>query len=474
MADNLTVAAVTNAKPRVVILKGAPVAVRTEILDGHVPGLFLIVQPSGTKSWALRYAFKGRNYKMTLGSADVFSLAEARDLARDAHKTRKQGKNPVDAKREKEEAAEAARQEFEQRKADNERAAKLADDDLFESRYTEYERGYIKKPGNLRPATVVEVERIFKKHGTPAFKGLHVSGIKTSKIEKLIADVAKENGPAAANKLFAWLKHFFGFFEAKRDDEGNPILARSPMVGMEKPAAENQRERVLTDDEVRWFWKACDDDARREFEVTTGKKRVALESTFGAMLQLTLLNLVRRDEMRCARFPEFDLAKGHWIIPGSRTKNGRSHLIPLASASVDILCNLPRVEGTEKFVFSTNGRSAMSGLAKGKKRIADAMLRIAREEATKRGDDPAKVEIPQWQIHDLRRTGITTMARLGVPMEIRKRCANQTGSDKLDKSYNHWDFEPEKRAAFAKWADFVLATVKQKPGKLILFNRGAA
>ncbi len=67
---------------------------RREIPDGIVPGLYLVVQPTGRKSWALRFRLRGRPIKMTLGTPAVLSLAKARDHARWALEQVQLGKDP--------------------------------------------------------------------------------------------------------------------------------------------------------------------------------------------------------------------------------------------------------------------------------------------------------------------------------------------------------------------------------------------
>src|SRR5438046_1677274 len=90
MAKALTVKAVENAKPG---------PARREIPDGLLPGLYLIVQPSGAKSWALRYRFGGRSRKHTIGSLPAIDLVKARELARAALRAAAEGRDPGEEKR---------------------------------------------------------------------------------------------------------------------------------------------------------------------------------------------------------------------------------------------------------------------------------------------------------------------------------------------------------------------------------------
>jgi len=96
MASKLTPLAVENAKPQ----RRGGAAVRTEIPDRGSPGLFLILQPTGVKSWALRYRVRGRSRKLTLGSADPatpdgLTLAAARVAAAQAQQRIAAGADPA-------------------------------------------------------------------------------------------------------------------------------------------------------------------------------------------------------------------------------------------------------------------------------------------------------------------------------------------------------------------------------------------
>src|SRR3954470_18157689 len=78
---------------------------RLEIPDALMPGLYLVVQPSGVKSWAVRYRHAGTPRKYTVGRFPIFGLVDARDKAREALLAVASGRDPS---REKVEARRAA------------------------------------------------------------------------------------------------------------------------------------------------------------------------------------------------------------------------------------------------------------------------------------------------------------------------------------------------------------------------------
>ena len=78
-----------------------------------------------------------------------------------------------------------------------------------------------------------------------------------------------------------------------------------------------------------------------------------------------------------------------WAIPAERAKNHRKHVVRLAPLAREAVASAPRVEGP--FVFTTTGRSPISGWSKAKAALDAAMLQVAREEAEAEGRDPGKV-----------------------------------------------------------------------------------
>ena len=164
------------------------------------------------------------------------------------------------------------------------------------------------------------------------------------------------------------------------------FMIANPCLGGYRPVPPPTRDRVLNfrpdvrrGDELRWFWTACD----------------AAGEPFGAVCRLLALTGCRLNEIARMRDElADDLATLR--LPGTRTKNGRPHDVPLPPLTREILAGVPRVEGC-RFVFSTNGKTPVSGHSKIKLRLDATMLAVAKKE---RGDD---VSIPPWRLHDLRR-----------------------------------------------------------------------
>ena len=298
----------------------APAAKRREIPDAYLPGLYFIIQPSGKKSWAVRYRCNGRSRKYTLGSYPKLGLADARELARAAFRIIAEGRDPMAERKEARRRAQAG----------------AADRDVFETVWRDYKQRHV---AGLRPSTAAECARLFEKEFLPRFRARRLSEITKQDVLDLLDDLIDRGAPATANHALASLRAFFNW-AVHRD-----LLAVSPCAGVKKPAETKSRDRVLADDEIRRLWRACEE----------------IGFPFGPLTQLLLLTGARRDEVRCMTERELDLERQTWTIPAARSKNGVEHTVHLAPLALSVLASMPRISGDAGYLFTTNGVTPCSG-----------------------------------------------------------------------------------------------------------------
>jgi integrase len=155
----------------------------------------------------------------------------------------------------------------------------------------------------------------------------------------------------------------------------------------------------------------------------------------------------RRDEVAGMRWSEFDLEARLWTIPASRSKNKRAHQVPLSDAAMEILQALPRQEKVD-FVFSTTGKTAISGFSRAKAAI-DSFL-------ASRGWIPPAADDDDgtWILHDIRRTVATNFQKLGVRLEVTEAALNHVSGSRagIVGVYQQHDWADEKRQALDAWA----------------------
>ena len=154
-----------------------------------------------------------------------------------------------------------------------------------------------------------------------------------------------------------------------------------------------------------------------------------------------------------------------WTIPGARTKK-RQHVVYLPPLAPEIIAAVPRVEGKTGYLFTTTGKSPVSGWSKIKRHLDTAMLTLARAE---RG---ANAAVREWRLHDLRRTCATGMAELGIPPHIIEVSLNHVSGHKAGVAgiYNRAEQSAERKAALELWAAHVEALVTGRSAKVLAFK----
>jgi integrase len=298
-----------------------PGTARREIADRLMPSLYLILQPSGAKSWAVRYRHHGTTRKHTLGPYPAIDLKAARELAGKALRAVAEGRDPGHEKhaRNLDTVEAVARQFIEQCKRVN------------------------------RPDAARATERLLELHVLPRWRRRLARDITRRDVLGVLDRVVESNKPIAANRTLAAVRKMFNW-AVSRD-----ILAASPCVGVKPPSAERSRDRVLTDVELRNVWLAAD----------------AVGGPFGAMVKLLILTGQRRTEVAKMQWAEIDLNERLWRLPPSRTKNNRAHEVALSDAAAAILTALPRIG--DRFVLTTTGKTAATGYSVHKRKL-DALL----------------------------------------------------------------------------------------------------
>jgi integrase len=424
----LTIAAITKYRPK---------SARREIPDSRAKGLYLVIQPSGKKSWAVRLRRPdGKSGKVTLGSVDLgadgaddpvqggaLTLGQARELAAQIDRKRARGLDVIAERK-----AEALRQQT----ADATRAADsfgACVRQFFIEHRTSDKRGGkrprrwqedaailgLKYPPRSDPATT---EPAILKGGLAEVWGdKSIAKIDGHDVHAVVDEARKNDSDSRARKLHAALSVLFTFLQRRRRVTVNPV------AGVWRPGPPPSRERVLTDAEILVFWKACD----------------CMGPPAAAMFRILLLTGARLREV--AGMSRAEIGDDNvWICPGARTKNNRPLLLPLPKQALDIIASVPRVGDT--YVFTLNGRKPIANFSKPKRDLDAAMAEIAGK------------PIEPWRIHDLRRTFATGMAGLGVALPVVERLLNHISGSfgGVAGIYQRFEFADEKADALDRWA----------------------
>jgi integrase len=385
-----------------------PASGRVEYWDTHLRGFGLRISASGAKSWMVMYRLRGerKQRRETLGSlADIPSVADARTRAL--------------------KSLEAARLGIDLREAAKidtiGGAPKRGTLAAVAARFVEEHADR-----HCRPSTAAEYRRIFDREILPHWGARPAAAITKRDVNALL-DAKARAYPLQANEL---RKHLRTFFRWAKDEE---LVELDPTEGTRQRAKPQARDRVLSDAELVWFWRACEQ----------------IGWPFGRIGQLLLLTGQRRDEVGGMRWSELEpLDRCLWVIPAARTKNGKAHEVHLAEPAARIIEGLPRLG---EIVFSSTGTTAPSGYSRAKSRLDQLMTGYA-----------AGTTIYEWVLHDLRRTMTSGVARLGVAPHIIDKILNHTAGTirGVAAVYNRFEYAEERKAALTLWGDHIARFVK--------------
>jgi integrase len=298
-------------------------------------------------------------------------------------------------------------------------------------------------------------ERALRLHILPEWRQRPFAGISRGDVIALCEGMVAKGSPIQANRVQALISKIFSF---ALDAE---LVTANPSARLKKRSKEVRATRVLSDGEIRLFWRRVGDSPNSE--------------RIGQALRLVLLTGVRVTEMAGAEVKEFDRLDdpdaATWTIPASRSKNGRSHVVPLSKLALEIVADLIRRAGqlpdaktTRRYLLVSpadsakpiDGHSPSVAMARfGKSLDADSGQRDAvgggRAVETWRSERPTA--------HDLRRTLATRLSASGLPAEDVSACLNHARRTVTAMHYDQYDRAREKRRALELWAEQVVVLV---------------
>jgi len=257
------------------------------------------------------------------------------------------------------------------------------------------------------------VTRALRREVLPVWGHRSIHDIKRRDISSLVFQVAAQRTPNSAHRLLKGSKRFFSWCL------GRAILESSPAIGIQSGYREVSRDRVLSDEElVRVI------NAARE-----------MGGPFGGVVEFLALTGQRREEVNQMTWDEIDLDQRIWTLPASRAKNGRRHIVHLSEQAIAVLSQPHR---GQTYIFS-NTSKPYQRFNRSKRRL-DALSGVN-----------------DWVLHDLRRTCVSGMARLGVAPHVADKILNhQSGTiSGVAAVYQRHEFLAERKEALERWGNHV-------------------
>ncbi len=251
--------------------------------------------------------------------------------------------------------------------------------------------------------------RQLRREVIPVWGHRSIHDITRRDISSLVFQVAAQRTPNSAHRLLKGIKRFFSWCL------GRAILESTPALGIQSGYREVSRDRVLSDEELARVIKAA-----RE-----------IGGPFGGIVEFLALTGQRREEVNQMTWDEVDLDRRIWTLPAARTKNGRLHVVHLSEQAIAVLTQTHR---GQTYIFSNTSRP------------------YQRFNRAKRGLD-ALSGVQSWVLHDLRRTCVSGMARLGIAPHIADKILNhQSGTiSGVAAVYQRHDFMAERKEALERW-----------------------
>jgi len=375
--------------------------------DDNMPGFGYRLRLGGggkvLRSWVVQYRRGGATRRLLLGSAAVLGAEAARAAAKKALAKVALGEDP-----------QAER--IDRRGKDKLSLRSVVDEYLAT------------KERDVRPRTFRELKRYLT---GGFFKPLHAIPVDTvtrRDVAARLVAITREHGSIVAARARAALSTFFVWAMQMGMVENNPV------IGTIQPKNSKPRERTLSDEELAAIWRACKDD------------------DYGRIVRLLVLLGARRAEIGGMAWSELDLQRGTWVLPATRSKNGRAHTLPLMPLALDIIKNVPHLASRAQ-LFGARSNDGFTGW--------DDQKEVLDERSG----------VTAWTLHDIRRTVATGLADIGVQPHIIEQVLNHQSGHKGGPAgiYNRSSYEREVRNALALWEDHVRSLVTGGARKVVSY-----
>jgi integrase len=370
-----------------------------KLSDGQ--GLHLEVRPNGTKHWRYRYRINGKENLFAIGRYPLISLGEARKERDEARDLVRAGIHPSQVRREQ--------------KA----TQKLQNGENFERIAREWLK---KKEATWSPYYHRQAISCLENNAFPAIGKMPIRMIKPADLLNILQKMESRGAETYALHLRQWCSAIFRYAVVTLRADYDPAAALKGAV---------MRPRI----------NHCRPMQREDITGFLGKiDQYGGNLTTVIILRLLLYLFVRTVELRKARWEEFDLENAIWVIPESRMKMKRKHLVPLSSQALDLLVVLRSITGSNVFLFPNSRRPT-----------ADCMSATTVNRALEHMGYPPG----SWTAHDFRATASTHLHEMNFPSIIIERQLAHVEQNTVRGAYNHAEYLEERRSMMQSWADWI-------------------
>ena len=388
MPTSLSDAKVRNAKPRPRPYK---------IADGE--GLFLLITPTGSKYWRLKYFFAGKEKMLALGVYPAVNLADARERRAQARKVLAAGRAPGEAKK------------------DAKRLAIFKSANAFEVVAREWIE---QRKHEWAPSSVRTMLGRLEQHILPNLGQRPIADISPPDVLAMLRVVEGTGALETARRVMQMCGQIFMYAIATGRAERNPV---PDLRGALKTPVTRHYSFLKASDLPLFL---------RHLESYDGNLQTKLA------LRFLLLTFVRTNELRGAQWAEIDWDKAEWRIPAERMKMRELHIVPLSRQTLANLRDLEKLSGTRQYVFPNqhNPATFMS-----ENTMLYALYRMGYHSRTTG--------------HGFRSTASTILNEHEFRADVIERQLAHSERDTVRAAYNHAQYLPERRKMMQWWADYL-------------------
>ena len=358
-------------------------AQREDYRDRSTKGLQLRVGTTGVRSFSYVYRIGRKMGRVSLGKYPDFSLKAARDKTNEYRRLVALGVDPRSEKNEK-----------------------IKKEQMTVGLMVEE---FIEKYAKPKNSSWKQAESNLRLYLISALGKKPIHEVTRPDIHQILDDLVGRGKHTAANRALAHTRKFFGWLVERG------YLDYSPAAYIKPRHQEQEREKVLTDDEIRAIWIASE----------------AMSGPYSAWIKLLLLCGQRRLETASLRRSQ--IIDNCWHLSGEDTKNKQLHIVPLSQQAMAIIDQLLEQDGEFLIKTGRTGDKPVNGFSKAKVQL-DRLSGIT-----------------DWKFHDIRRTVATNLSKLGVDRSLLQRIVNHTDSG-VTAIYDRYSYLEEKRDALQKWA----------------------
>ena len=384
----------------------------TDLRDTNTRGLVLRISPTGNATWVLQYRQPGKPQpvRLRVGPYPAMTLKLAREKVDEHRGEMAKGNDPIEAKR----AAEAAK--VAQAEAEAQKAARITYKEVTE----DYLQERIPKVVNRR-----KMGLSFNTDMLPALGDKAIADVTPEDVMAMYNSIRRRGAHRQAKIMFDYTRVILNFAVEQRH------LKVSPLLGQKVTHRAVVRDRVLTTEEIRQFWRKLDDAPY-------------LLPDHKTILRLQLLLGQRVGEVAGMARSELDMEAWTWTLPPERCKNKRRHVLPLPPMARAMITDRLNSKAGD-LLFPTKGGNPAHVA-----HIANGLLKSQPYFDFKKVDGTPH----NFTSHDLRRTVSTKLRELKFGTDIRDAILNHVTERQKSVTEAHYtfgDLMPEMREALATW-----------------------